>query len=242
MDKILVLIPAYNEAQNIDSVLNELKNDFSIADVLVINDCSSDRTVSILKERRANYISTPFNMGYSGALQLGFKYAEKYNYDYVIQFDGDGQHIASEALKLYNSAIKNTADIVIGSRFIDDFGYKHSMFRKIGTGIFKISIKMICGKHITDPTSGFQILNRKVFSRYALRGEFPDYPDANLIIYMLLEGYKIHEIPVVMRERVYGESMHSGVVKPIKYMIKMFHSIFLVGISRIKYKIRGEIK
>lgn len=238
MKNILVIIPAYNESENIAKVLIELEKDFPESDVLVINDCSIDDTLKILEELGTNYISTPFNMGYSGALQLGFKYAVKHNYEYVLQFDGDGQHIASEAVKMFNKAQKGKFDIVIGSRFINNYGYKHSLMRKIGTYLFVSSIKFFCKQEISDPTSGFQLLNRRVFTRYSNMGEYPDYPDANLIIQMLSEGYKITEIPVVMRERIYGTSMHSGIIKPVKYMIKMFYSILIILLIKVIHKKR----
>ena len=229
MNKILVLIPAYNEEQNIRRVIKELEDDFPNSDVLVINDCSSDNTLQVLKEiGGVNYISTSYNSGYASALQLGFKYAVSAGYEYVIQFDGDGQHIASQAKKLYESIENSDSDIVIGSRFLEVTDYKHSFFRKIGTKLFSFLIRIITGTKISDPTSGFQILNKKTFTYYSKKGNFPEYPDANLIIAMLLNGYKVSEVAVKMREREFGVSMHSGIYKPMKYMVNMTYSIFVI--------------
>lgn len=236
MNDILVIIPTYNEEMNIGGVIDELRRDFCIADILVVNDCSSDNTVGVLKSRNVDYITTTFNSGYSGALQLGFKYAKLKNYKYVIQFDGDGQHIALEALKLYNTMKSSKADIVIGSRFLKKTNYKHGFFRKIGTNLFVKIIKLVSNSEILDPTSGFQILSEKVYSYYSGIGNFPDYPDANLIIFMLLKGYNVEEVSVNMRERVYGVSMHSGILKPIKYMIEMIYSIILIVIGNFIFK------
>lgn len=233
MGKLLVVIPVYNEELNIEFVLRELERDLKNVDILFINDCSKDNTENILKKLNVKYINTPFNFGYSGVLQTGFKYAIKKGYSYVIQFDGDGQHIASEVNTLIEYSHKTKADIVIGSRFINKTDYKHNFFRSLGTNIFKIIIKQVTGETISDPTSGFQIINYNVIRRYASMGGYPDYPDANLIIKMIMEGYKVEEVSVKMRAREYGESMHSGIVKPIKYMIQMIYSIVLLITSLI---------
>lgn len=234
--KVLFVIPAYNEEQNIKKVLDEIKNDMPKADILVVNDCSKDNTAKIVEENGVKCISMPFNVGYACAVQTGLKYAYYNNYDYVIQFDADGQHIAKEAKRLLNEMEKNNCDIVIGSRFLNDTGYHHSFFRKIGTKIFTCMIMLICREKITDPTSGFQCLNRRVLEKYHKMGGYPEYPDANLIIEMLIDGYRISEIGVKMRQREFGESMHGGIIKPIKYMIKMFYTIFIIILKNIRFE------
>lgn len=130
---------------------------------------------------------------------------------------------------------EDDVDIMIGSRFKEQTEYKHPFFRRVGTALFQKIIKIACSKEITDPTSGLQILSKRVYTRYAKINNYPEYPDANLIIEMLMQGYKIEEVPVKMKERIYGESMHSGIWSPISYMITMFYSIFLII---IKYGIR----
>lgn len=236
--KVLVVIPAYNEEANIRKVLLELKNDCPQYDVLVINDCSKDNTKNIVEENGIKCITHPFNMRYAKAVQTGLKFAYNNNYDYVIQFDADGQHIASEAKKLVNEMKKGSYDIIIGSRFLDQNSYHHNFFRKIGTKLFSAIIKIVTKEKISDPTSGFQCLNRKVVEKYSKMGEYPDYPDANLILEMLLKGYKIKEIPVKMRNREFGESMHVGIIKPIIYVIKMLYAIMIIVLRNIK--IKGE--
>ncbi|SDN35052.1 Glycosyl transferase family 2 [Paenibacillus sp. yr247] len=236
MNDILLIIPAYNEEKNILKVVQEIKQDLDFVDILVVNDCSIDNTLDILKQTNGiSYLSLPVNLGYSGALQTGFKYAVDKNYQIVIQFDGDGQHIASEAKKLVDIMEENDADIVIGSRFKMKSSYNHSIFRKIGTTIFRKIIKYICKTDITDPTSGFQVLKRRVFMKYAMMNNYPEFPDANLIIEMLLSNYKIIEYQVEMRSREFGVSMHSGILNPIKYMIKMMYAILLVLVRGRKF-------
>ena len=230
-DKVLVVIPAYNEAENIEKVLKEIKKDIDYADILVINDCSKDNTYEIVKKNGVKCITNVFNMRYAMAVQVGIKYAYQNGYDYVIQMDGDGQHIASEAEKLYKEAKNTNADIVIGSRYIKDMGYPCPLFRRIGTRMFEKMIKLFTKRRIADPLSGFQCLNRRVIEKYAKIGNYPEFPDANLVIEMLLTGYKIVEVPVKMRLRESGESMHSGIIKPIKYMIEQLYTCIIIVVK-----------
>lgn len=232
-DRVLVIIPAYNEEENIQRVLNEVSKDIKFADVLVINDCSKDGTKEILEKHNINHLNNIYNVKYALSIQTGIKYAYYNDYDYVIQMDADGQHIAKEAAKLYEECRKKESDIVIGSRYLIDTGYPCPFFRKIGTKIFSLIIKVFCHKKIADPLSGFQCLNKKVIKRYASLGGYPEFPDANLVIEMLMSGYKIKEVPVKMRLRETGESMHGGIIKPIKYMIEMFYSCIVIVIKNI---------
>lgn len=232
-DKLLVVIPAYNEAENIEKVLKEIKKDIKYADILVINDCSKDNTREIVEKNGVKCISNIFNMRYARAVQVGLKYARDNGYDYVIQMDADGQHIASEAEKLYKEIKKSNVDIVIGSRYLKDTGYPCPFFRKVGTKFFSGLIKLFTGKKIADPLSGFQCLNKDVINYYAGCGNYPEYPDANLVIEMLLKGYEIKETPVKMRLRENGVSMHSGILKPIKYMITQFYICVVLVIKYI---------
>ena len=234
--KVLFVIPAYNEEKNIGKVLDEIKKDVDFADVVVINDCSKDKTGDVVLEKGRYCIDGIFNLRYAWAVQTGLKYAYQNDYDYVIQFDADGQHIAKEAIKLLKKAIDNNDDIVIGSRYLIDMGYPCPVFRRIGTRIFEILIRIFCHKKIADPLSGFQCLNKRVIAKYSKMGEYPEFPDANLVIEMLMAGYKIEEVPVKMRLRENGESMHGGIIKPIKYMINMFYTIFFIIIQNIGVK------
>ena len=226
--KVLFVIPAYNEEANIENVIKEIKKDVKSADILIINDCSTDNTKKIIENNNVKCITGIFNLKYAWAVQTGIKYAYQNDYDYVIQFDADGQHIAKEAEKLLNEMKKSNVDIVIGSRFLKDTGYKHPFFRKVGTKLFTLIIKIFCKQEITDPTSGFQCLNKKVIEYYSKMGNYPEYPDANLIIDVLLKGFTIKEISVKMRLREAGDSMHGGIIKPIKYMINMIYTITVI--------------
>ena len=238
-DKVLIIIPAYNEEKNIEKVLKEIKKDINYADILVINDCSTDNTREIVERNNVKCITNIFNMRYAMAIQTGLKYATDNKYDYVIQMDADGQHIAKEAEKLYHEIKKSKVDIVIGSRYVKEMGYPCPFFRRIGTKMFELLVRLFCHQKIADPLSGFQCLNKKVIEKYSKIGEYPEYPDANLVIEMLLQGYKIKEVPVKMRLRENGTSMHSGIIKPIKYMIEQLYTcivIFLKNFGKRRVK------
>ena len=147
--------------------------------------CSKDNTKEIVEKNGIKCITNVFNMRYAMAVQVGIKYARDNDYDYVIQMDADGQHIASEAEKLYKEMIKSDADIVIGSRYLKKMGYPCPLFRRIGTKLFEFIIRLFCGVKIADPLSGFQCLNKKVINYYAGMGNYPEFPDAGLVIEML---------------------------------------------------------
>ncbi|MCL2819410.1 MAG: glycosyltransferase family 2 protein [Oscillospiraceae bacterium] len=230
---LLFVIPVYNEEKNIRRPVEDIRHVFGDADIIAVNDNSSDGTIQVLKELGVNYLNLPLNLGYSGAVQTGIIYANRNNYDYVIQFDGDGQHKAKEAVKLYDGILTSGSNIIIGSRFLDNTGYKHPFFRKIGTALFSFMIKVLTGKKITDPTSGFQIQDKKTIKKYSIPGEYPEFPDANLIARMILEGYVVSEVSCEMAERTDGVSMHAGIIKPIKYAIKCTYSLLLIGIFKL---------
>lgn len=241
MDKeCLVIVPAYNEENNILHVLEGIKRQAPEVDVIVIDDCSQDRTASIVRTNGYNIISLCANLGYSGAILTGIKYAMAKNYKYVLQFDGDGQHDPGDISKLIEAIEDNHADIVIGSRFMKKSQYQHGFAKTLGTKMLKTIIRFATGKTITDPTSGLQLLNRRAYRYYAVSGNYPEYPDANILILMLLLGFNIDEIPVTMHERRSGIGMHDSLVKSIKYMISMLYSIL---ISLLKgSRIGSEVK
>ncbi len=226
--KTLIIIPAYNESENIDQVLKSLKKELPDFDILVINDHSTDDTAKIVEKNHVQCINNLFNMRYAWTIQTGLKYARDNNYNFAILMDADGQHLASEAKKLYASALETKSDITIGSRYLKDVGYPCPFFRKIGTKFFSKLIKIFAKQKIADPLSGFQCLNRRTIEYYADYGNYPEFPDASLIIEMLSKGYKITEISTKMRVRKNGTSMHSGIIKPIKYMITQFYTCIVL--------------
>lgn len=238
---ILIIMPAYNEGKNIGALLDKLEQPeiAGIADLLVMNDASKDNTEAIVRERNHAVINHVFNLGYGSGLQVGYKYAVAKGYRYVIQMDADGQHDASnikEILECLKTADEHGKypDIILGSRFVEGSPkYPTSLVKKIAYTLFRFLIRLGTGTRIMDPTTGLQGLSRRAFSYYAGYNHFDDqYPDANMLMQMLLLGFRVKEIPAVMHVRREGVSMHSG-LKPVMYMFRMMFSIIAVWI-RIK--------
>ncbi|MBD8500989.1 glycosyltransferase family 2 protein [Paenibacillus arenosi] len=221
--KILAIIPAYNEEGNIERLVNKLTQ--LDIDTLVINDCSTDSTVQICKNMRTNYIDLPVNLGIGGAVQTGYLYASRHNYDIAIQIDGDGQHDPAYIELLVDSIINHQADLVIGSRYIKKEGFQSSLMRRIGIKHFTYLIKMLTNKTVTDPTSGFRACNKKVINFFAAK--YPvDYPEPETIVTLLRNNLVVKEIPVVMNERSNGISSINS-IKAVYYMIKVSLAIII---------------
>lgn len=220
--KTLVVIPAYNEALNIEKTVHDLEVNAPEVDYVVVNDGSKDNTLEVLKKNDFNYIDGFCNLGLFGAVQTGFKLAIKENYDIVIQFDGDGQHSAKYIAPLVKEIEKGN-NIVIGSRFVDE--KKPFTARMMGSRLIARAIKLMTGKTITDPTSGFRAYDRACIKDYASEMNNPPEPDT--LVYMLRKQRKIKEIQVQMSDREFGES-YLNLVNTIKYMSRMMVSIFLI--------------
>lgn len=230
--KLLVIIPAYNEEGAIANVIANIKRCLPSADILVVNDCSTDRTGEIVASiPEANLINLPINLGIGGAMQTGYIYAYENGYDYAMQTDGDGQHDPAEATKLIKEISKNKADMVIGSRFLEKTGYKQSVLRRFGINIFEFLIKILIHQKITDSTSGFRIANKKVIKKFA--EYYPtDYPEVEVLVYLDNAGLKFTEVPVKMARREHGKSS----ITPFKsayYMVKVIYSLLISKIRGI---------
>jgi glycosyltransferase involved in cell wall biosynthesis len=222
----IIIIPAYNEERTIGGVIKGIRNSIQSADIVVINDGSSDRTENAAKDAGAFVINLPFNLGYGAALQTGFKYAVRHGYRYAIQMDGDGQHNPLSLIGLIKEIEKNSADVVIGSRFLGGNNYNAPFLRKIGMKVFSIITNFITRQKFTDPTSGYRAMNESILRFYSNDIYPVDYPDADVIIMLHQAGFRIREIPVDMNPSLTGKSMHSG-LKPIYYLFKMMLSIFV---------------
>jgi glycosyltransferase involved in cell wall biosynthesis len=237
--KSLAIIPAYNEQKKIGEVVTKIRESDKDIDILVIDDGSTDRTACHAKLAGAKVIRLSFNMGYGVALQTGYKYAFDRGYDYLVQLDGDGQHDPAYIPELFKIIMHEDVDLVLGSRFLKvDQGGKadsqectNSMARKLGIRLFGSLISALIRLRITDPTSGYQALNKRVIS-FFVRDFFPcDYPDADVIAMVHRAGFKIKELPMSMAGRENGTSMHSG-LKPVYYVFKMFLSISMTFLRK----------
>ena len=220
---VLVVVPAYNEQENIVHVVEELKAKNSKVDYLIINDGSTDDTARICHERGYNLIDLPVNVGLSGAVKVGAKYAHLKGYDGFIQFDGDGQHDAEYIEEMIMLLEKKQVDIVIGSRFKNK--KKNLNFRMIGNSLIEFAIKLMTGENISDPTSGMRLYGRKVMIRMA--NEINITPEPDTIAYLLKCKIKVQEIQVQMRERSAGES-YLNLKRSLQYMLHMTMSIIFI--------------
>lgn len=221
----LIIIPAFNEAQNIVKVIKSIQKHVPGIDILVVNDGSRDMTAFMAASAGAHVVSHPFNMGYGVTCQTGFKYAYRKGYDYVVQMDGDGQHEPACIPDLMNAVQRPDVDIVLGSRWLGLAEYSGPMIRKFGKFFFAFLASTITKHKVTDPTTGFQALNRNVLQFYCSEVYPVDYPDADMIIVLDRSGFKVEEVPVIMYHNHTGKSMHAGVIKPIYYGMKMMMSI-----------------
>lgn len=234
MKDVLVIIPSYNESENIENVEKDLKENFPEADILFINDKSKDDTLEKIKSfDNVKYLDLPVNLGYFFAIQSGIKYADSKGYNYVVQFDGDGQHLAKEAKKLYDYAQNKDLDVVIGSRFLEKTSYKHPFFRKIGTKVFSTMVKAFTGQRVADPTSGLQVLDRKAIKYLSESYNYPEVADANLLMELIYQGLNVGEMQVEMKSRDTGESMHGGIIKPVKYVGRVTYYILAAYLKHL---------
>lgn len=222
--RVLVMIPAYNEQENIARVIRSVHQQLPEADVVVIDDGSVDATIPAAESAGAQVVSLPFNMGYGVACQTGFKYALRHGYDYLIQMDGDGQHEPECIPDLLTAVQDPDVDLVLGSRWLGLVEYKGPLLRKFGKFFFGFLASLITRHDVTDPTSGFQALSRQVIVFYCTDVYPVDYPDADVIIMLDRAGFRIKEVPVIMYLNRTGQSMHSG-LRPLYYGIKMLMSI-----------------
>ena len=227
--KILVLIPAYNEARNLENVITDLRINAPWCDFLVLNDCSTDDTATVLKSLKVPYLSMPVNLGIGGNVQAGYKYALENDYDIAVQFDGDGQHDAAFIKPLCELLEADAADVVIGSRFVENEGFQSSAARRAGISCLSSLIKLLSGTAVADVTSGMRAVNRRMIAIYA-EEYAQDYPEPEALLLAGLAGARIKEVPVKMRERAEGKSSISG-FKSLYYMIKVSLALMLLKIS-----------
>lgn len=233
--KCLIIIPAYNEAANIEKVINNIVQNYPQYDYVIINDGSTDKTEEVCANAGYQVLNLPINMGIGGAVQTGYRYAKKNNYDAAVQIDGDGQHdvaFLEDMLKLLESG---EADVVIGSRFVQKEGFQSSQIRRVGIRFLSILARILTGVQIRDITSGYRVVNRRFIEIYA--GDYPaDYPEPEAMIIAAVHGGIIKEYPVVMRERENGTSSITF-KKSVYYMIKVTLAML---VRRLSFGVRRE--
>lgn len=222
-DRVLAIIPAYNEEECIQNTVEELMRVAPDVDYVVINDGSKDRTSTICHEHGFNVIDHPINLGLTGGFQTGMKYAFRHGYDYAVQFDADGQHRPEYLETMRACARDEHADIVIGSRFVTK--EKEASARMMGSRLITSIIKLTTGATIKDPTSGLRMFNRKMIEQFATRDDLN--PEPETIALLIRKGACVREVQADMRERQGGES-YLNLPKSIAYMIRACTSILFV--------------
>lgn len=219
--KTLIIVPAYNEQDNILKLVEELHNyDY---DFLVINDCSSDNTKFLLDSNNVNHLDLPVNLGLAGVTRAGFRYAKDNDYDCAVCVDGDGQHLP-EYISTLVKEIEEGNDYVVGSRFVSE--KKPVSARMLGSRLICLMITLKTGKKVTDPTSGMRALGKKVIEEFCDSMNFHAEPDA--MCYLIRKKFKVKEVQVVMKERETGVSYFHNPLKSIYYMISVLLSIIFI--------------
>ena len=239
MNKILVIIPAFNEAVAIRGVVEDVRFSLKEADLLVINDCSGDGTAEILDASGINHLDLPVNTGIGGAVQAGLKYALEKGYDIAVRIDGDGQHDPAYIGEMLKVLISGEADMAIGSRFMETGGYKSTFSRRAGIRFLGSICRIITKMKITDITSGFHAYGRKAMA--AIYEHYPqDFPEPEVIIIMSKLGIKIKEIPVKMKPRNEGVSSIRGFKAPF-YVVKVALAMIIGNLRRYDGKPGNDV-
>ena len=233
--KKLIIIPAYNEAENLPKLISGIKSMLPEFDYVIINDGSTDNTRTLCEQEGMNVVTLPINSGIGVAVQTGYKYALYNDYDIAIQIDGDGQHDVSYLKEIITPLEKEEADVVIGSRFIEYQGFQSSGARRMGIKLLSFFIWLCTGVKVKDVTSGFRAVNKRFIQVFA-EDYSKDYPEPEAIVTAKMYGGRIKEMPVVMKERETGRSSIT-LWKSVYYMIKVTLAIF---VKRLSYGVRRE--
>ena len=229
--KKIVIIPAYNEQNNIINVIRDLQANASGFDYVIINDGSTDDTISLCIENGLNVVNLPVNLGIGACVQTGYKYALENGYTVAVQFDGDGQHEAKYLEKMYDAMIKTGSDMVIGSRYLAKNGFQSTTLRRIGIRILSKLIKLLHKQEIKDVTSGLRMVNSRLMAAFSEYYPY-DYPEPETIAFCIRKNFKITEVPVTMRPRMEGDSSIDR-IQSIYYMLKVSFSIIIDYFKRL---------
>ncbi len=233
--KCLIIIPAYNEAENIEKVIDNLITHYPQYDYVIVNDGSTDATGQICAKKHYQVLHLPINMGIGGAVQTGYRYAFENDYDIAVQIDGDGQHDVAFLEKMIRYMQEEQADCVIGSRFVDREGFQSSGLRRIGIQFLSVLGWLLTGVRVRDITSGYRLVNRRFIRIFAQ--DYPsDYPEPEAMVIAAVHGGRIKEYPVVMRERENGTSSIT-LKRSVYYMVKVTLAML---IRRLSFGVRRQ--
>jgi glycosyltransferase involved in cell wall biosynthesis len=228
--KRIAIVPAFNEEGSVGRVIDEIRAFDPDFDVVVVDDGSRDRTAAVAAARDAHVVRLPFNLGIGGAVQTGFRFAHEHGFELAVRVDGDGQHDPAQLSALLEPVLAGEADIAVGSRFAAAGGYRSTRPRRLGIGILAGTVSALVGQRVTDPTSGFQALNRHGIALFA--ADYPhDYPEVEATVMLFKHRLRLKEVPVAMRERAAGRSS-IGAIRAVYYMVKVLLAIFIALFRR----------
>ena len=229
--RLVAVVPAWNEEGAIGRVVDEIKEFDADATVVVVDDASTDATADVAEAHGATVLRLLFNVGIGGAVQTGFRYARDEGFEVAVRLDGDGQHDAAELGKLLGPIRAGTADLVIGSRFVDAGGsYRPPFARRMGIGVFARLVSLLGGQKVTDTTSGFVALSRAGIELFAV--EYPhDYPEVEATLVALRSGLRLTQVQVEMRERQTGTSSITF-VRSLYYIVKVMLALLVASLRR----------
>lgn len=229
-EKILIIVPAFNEAKNLPRVISGIRQQPLVVDILVLNDGSTDDTAVVARENDAFVVNLPYNLGIGGAVQTGYLVAFDMGYDIVGRLDGDGQHDAQYLPNLYQKIASGAADVAIGSRYKEGAGYTASLSRAVGTRLFATIVSRITGQRFTDTTSGFWMANRAAMA--ILAKHLPsDYPEIEGLVMLARANFRISEVAVTMKPRQHGKSSITP-IHSFYYVIKVLLAILLEAMRK----------
>jgi len=224
--RIAAIVPAYNEARNLPRLAEALRDRGPACEVCVVDDGSSDATASVAASLGWSVLRLPMNLGIGGAVQAGYLWAWEHGHDVAVQIDGDGQHDPAFLDALLAPIREGRADVVIGSRFLSDGGYRSTRLRRAGISYLSWFLRLRCGARVTDPTSGFRAANREaieLFARY-----YPsDYPEPEAVALARRAGLRLAEVPVRMNERAHGASSITA-LWTLYYLVKVSIALVLL--------------
>lgn len=225
--RVLAIVPAMNEAESLPAMLAELATVHPLEHTLVVDDGSIDETAAIARRHGCRVVRHPFNLGYGAALLTGYHYALRNGYPNIVQLDADGQHPASLVPTLLEPVLNGTADVVVGSRYLVPGNAGSTFIRRLGARPLAFLATLWTGQKITDPTSGFQALSPSAVTTLCSDGFPEDYPDVDVLITLHRAGLRLRELPVRMRDRVVGTSMHGG-VRVFYYFYRLLMTLMLL--------------
>ena len=226
----LAIVPALNEEESVAQVISEIRAFDPGFEVIVVDDGSVDRTTEVAREHGARVLRLPFNLGIGGSVQTAFRYALENGFELAIRLDGDGQHDAANLAALVTPVLDDTADIAVGSRYLGDGGYKQAAHRQIGNRVLAGAASLVTRQHVTDPSSGFQALNRRAITLFA--NDYPhEFPEVEATVLVAKHRLRRMEVPAAMRDRLAGHSSH-GFFKSAYFLAKVLLALFVALFRR----------